>query len=144
MRCNFRIDQSVAFEGEFGHLDVHNCYDLVKIELLPVERRVRLSFEGTEHTRADQASRFALELNEVSHFESQLGGSDPDDLEVDEISFREPGDRDYDVSGNFDGVPGPGEHLVFRLFEGHIRIAAASADIVITRSNVISFPGKTP
>lgn len=131
MRCNFTIDQSVGLQGEFGYLDVHNCYDLVGIATAFENRQVRLNFVANQHNPFDRPPAFAVELDEVSEFEGRFDGQGADALDIDEISFRAPDDRDIDLSGPLGGTPNEGDHLVIRFFDGHLRIGAATANVML-------------
>jgi hypothetical protein len=132
MRSNFTIDQNVGLEGEFGYLDVHNCYNLVGIVTAFDKRCVRLNFVVNEHALKGSPPAFALELREVSVFQGSFDEGAADPLDIDEVTFRAPDERDLDVSGGgLTQKSNEGDQLVLRFFNGHLRIGATTADVVV-------------
>jgi hypothetical protein len=132
MRSNFAIDQRVGLKGEFGYLDVHNCYDLVGIVTAFDRRQIRLAFVVNEHGRPGSPPAFALELSGVSVFEGAFDEGAAHALDIDEVTFRAPEDRDMDLTGgSLTQTPNEGDQLVLRFFNGHLRIGAATADVTL-------------
>jgi hypothetical protein len=132
MRSNFTIQQKVGLEGEFGYLDVHNCYNLVGIVTAFDKRWVRLDFVVNEHALEGSPATFALELSEMSVFEGRFDEGAADPLDIDEVTFRAPDDRDLDVSGGgLTQKSNEGDQLVLRFFNGHLRIGATTAHVMV-------------
>ena len=107
----------MEFNGSFGVLDVHNAYDLTTILHDPIARTLILAFEANRYILPNKPKSFELSITDITSFEYNVTPETPYDFHVEDITFREPSDRDYEVV--FDDIfydkPGEGKEMVLTL-----------------------------
>ena len=130
MKKNFRIDQGNALIKGTNTFDLHNCYDFSGFSL--EAKRARLGFEPNQEWGTGLPPVLilfdGLECLEVNmSFFGDHPRSSSDEIEIDEMGYKNPDDFDYDwllteqQANNKD-------HIIFRFFGGRsIRIFASQA-----------------
>jgi hypothetical protein len=127
--CNFQITGLVEFAGEFGRLDVHNAYDLERVEVDISRGSLVLGFEGNQWRSANGPKAFQLCVEGLDQLEMTARPEDFSDFVINEIGFMNAADREYQYGLIDQGQPRTGAHLVFKTGHGVIRFAAERAYI---------------
>lgn len=113
-------------------LDVHNAYDMSCLSHDPVARTLTLSFEANPYVLPNKPAAFQLCVTDLTSLEYNLTAAIPYDFHVKDITWREPADRDYDITFSFDDDLAEGTDLVLTLGSGsYLRIAAGEANVLV-------------
>lgn len=140
MQCNFRITQSVEFDGPFGNLDVHNAYDLMSCKVSDDGRVLCLAFRGNEYRLEGRPEEFEVRFGGVQLLEMNGVAGNLSHIVIDEVGFISEGERDYRWALD-DGEPGPNKHLIIKAEASDpagavgdpvlIRVSATTAEVII-------------
>ena len=98
MQKNFEIDNSIAIKNVNYYYDLHNCYDLIGLELNWRIKHLVIRFNKVqgEWIKADDPHVIEMHFNDVSYLEISNGFFLKSKYSIDEIGFKKPGDRNYD------------------------------------------------
>jgi hypothetical protein len=134
MDRNFSVGQGNELLLEGQVFDLHNCYDFLGIAIAST-RCAQLWFKpNPEHTQ--NVDLLVLEVRELSVLEVSKGILLGTVRDLDEVGYKNPGDKDLDWLVGERLATGR-DHLIFRFGSSdHVRIHGASAGLYERRDAV--------
>ncbi len=130
MDKNFVIDNAVGIEIEGRMYDLHNFYDFKELKVDAAANAVSLIFivnAEFEKEQGDDGKEVSIKFRDVDYFELSSNFASKLTHGLEEIGYKNPGDRDVDWLIGENKSTG-GDHLLFRFANDEfLRIHAKKA-----------------
>lgn len=129
---NFVVDQGIALKGEGYYHDLHNLFDVVKLELDIKNNQGSLWLsQVTEEGQSKESSKvIRIVFVTISYVEVSRGITQDASVNLEEIGYKNPGDDDLDWLIP-DENASENDHLIFRFGnDEYLRIFCEKVEIL--------------
>lgn len=138
MTVNFTIDQNTAIQYDSYYIDLHNCYDLLKVDESISKKEIQIAFKRTIGEWVDKKSPSIILFKFINPDYMHIEDGDPqakieDQKTLSELTYFPSTHRDMNDGIIDQSVPNENDDILFFFEDGKlIRIACESIKLEVT------------